>query len=256
MKCKEIIEILEQEFPMKYAESWDHTGFQIGDREREISHVYVALDTTEEILEEAIQQGADMIITHHPMLFSAMSAITSDTVKGRKVLRMAEKGICYLSVHTNYDTCRMAELAAKILEMSNAQVLEEVTEGQGIGRLGSLPREMSVRECAIYVKQAFKIPSVRFFGDGEKRVRTAAICPGAGKSLLEACHEKGAEIYITGDIDHHTGIDEAEAGLPIIDAGHYGIEHIYIEDMAKILKERCPKVKVTKAKIRHPFEVI
>lgn len=256
MKCKEIIELIENEFPMKYAESWDNTGFQVGNREKEVSHIFVAMDVTEENIDEAIRVGADMIVTHHPMIFSPLSSITSDTINGRRVLKMIENGICYMSVHTNYDSCRMADLAAARLGMTECVALEEIQDGIGIGKVGKLSEAMSVRECALMVKERFAIPTVRFFGDGEKIVTVAAICPGSGKSLIKDCHAKGAEVYITGDIDHHTGIDQIDDELPIIDAGHYGIEHIYIEDMSTFLLEKCPEVKVSKAEIHHPFEVV
>ena len=256
MKCKDIIQLIEQEFPMKYAESWDNTGFQVGNREKEVTHIFVAMDVTEEIIDEAIRVGADMILTHHPMIFSPLASITSDTLNGRKVLKMIENGICYMSTHTNYDSCRMADLAAEMLGMTEGVALEEIEDGIGIGKVGSLPKKMSVKECALYVKEKFNIPSVRFFGDGDKIVSVAAICPGSGKSLVKDCHAKGAEVYITGDIDHHTGIDQVDEELPIIDAGHYGIEHIYIEDMYEFLTENCPEVKVSKAEIKHPFEVV
>ena len=256
MKCNEIIQIVEQEFPLKYAESWDNTGFQVGNREKEISHIYVAVDVTDETIEEAIRLGADMIITHHPMIFSPLSSVTTDTINGRRVLRMIEHGICYMSTHTNYDSCRMADLAADRLELTDCEVLEEIADGMGIGKVGHLPKEMTLKECALYVKEKFHIPSVRFFGNGEQKVKFAAICPGSGKSLVKDCHAKGAEVYITGDIDHHTGIDQADESLPIIDAGHYGIEHIYIEDMYQFLCRQCPQIKISKADVKHPFEVV
>ena len=256
MKCNEIIHLLEQEFPIEYAESWDNTGFQVGNREKDIQHIFVAMDVTDETIDEAIGLGADMIVSHHPMIFSPFSSVTSDTIGGRRVLKMIENGICCMSAHTNYDSCRMADLAAARLEMTECVALEEIKDGKGIGKVGKLPKVMTVRECALLVKERFSVPSVRFFGDGDKEAAIAAICPGSGKSLVRDCHAKGAEVYITGDIDHHTGIDQADGGLPIIDAGHYGIEHIYIEDMFQFLSEKCPEVKVSKAKISHPFEVI
>ena len=161
-----------------------------------------------------------------------------------------------MSTHTNYDSCRMADLAAARLGMTECVALEEIEDGIGIGKVGKLLNVMTVRECALMVKERFNIPTVRFFGDGEKEVAEAAICPGSGKSLIKDCHAKGAEVYITGDIDHHTGIDQVDDELPIIDAGHYGIEHIYIEDMCRFLMEKCPEIKVSKVKIQHPFEVV
>ncbi len=256
MRCKEIIQLLEQQFPVKYAVQGDKTGFAVGDRDKEVTHIFVAVDATDENIEEAIRTGADMLLTHHPMLYSPLATITTDTFNGRRVIKMIENGLCYMSTHTNYDSCRMADLAAERLSLTECQVLEEVADGIGIGKVGKLPKEMTLRECALYVKEKFQIPSVKFFGDGEQKVNVAAICPGSGRSVIGFCHEKGAQVFITGDIDHHTGLDQWDDALPIIDAGHYGVEHIYIEDMYRFLMENCPEVKVTKAKIKHPFEVV
>lgn len=256
MKCKDIIELLEHEFPLKYAVPGDKTGFQVGDREKEIHHIFVAVDATEENIEEAIRSGADMLLTHHPMLYAPLATVTTDTFNGRRVIKMIENGLCYMSTHTNYDSCRMADLATARLGMTECQVLEEVADGLGIGKAGKLPKEMTLRECALYVKEKFHIPSVKFFGDGNQKVRIAGICPGSGRSVIGACHALGTEVLITGDVDHHTGIDQLDDFLPIIDAGHYGIEHIYIEDMCRFLSEKCPEVKVSAAKIKHPFEVV
>lgn len=256
MKCKEIIQRLEQEFPVKYAVPGDKTGFQVGDREKEVTHVFVAVDANEENIEEAIRLGADLLVTHHPMIFAPLSTVTTDSINGRRVMKLIENGICYFSAHTNYDSCRMADLAAEKLCLKECQVLEEVTEGIGIGKVGTLPTEMTLRECAIYVKEKFSIPSVKFFGDGAVSVKRMAICPGSGRSVIGECHKLGADVFVTGDIDHHTGIDQVDDNLPIIDAGHYGVEYIFIEDMQRVLKEKCPNIQVSAAKIKHPFEVV
>lgn len=256
MKCKEIIELLERQFPVKYAVSGDKTGFQVGNREKEVHHIFIAVDATDENIEEAIRIGADMLLTHHPMIYSPLATVTADTFNGRRVIKMIENGLCYMATHTNYDSCRMADLAAASLGMTECQVLEEVADGLGIGKIGKLPQKMTLKECALYVKEKFGIPSVRFFGDGEQLVSVAGICPGSGRSVIGACHELGAQVLITGDIDHHTGIDQEDDFLPIIDAGHYGIEHIYIEDMCEFISEQCPEIKVSTAKIKHPFETV
>lgn len=256
MKCRELKELLEQEFPVKYAVPGDKTGFQVGDLEKEISHIYVAVDATDETIDAAIEAGADFLLTHHPMIYSPMAAITSDSMYGRKVIKMLSHGLGYMSTHTNYDSCRMADLAVERLGLADCQVLEEVCEGLGIGKVGNLPKKMTLRECACYVKDKFQIPSVRFWGDGEKEIERAAICPGSGRSVIGQSHALGAEVLITGDIDHHTGLDQVDDGLLMIDAGHYGVEHIYIEDMCRFLAEKCPQLKVSRAEIKHPFEVV
>lgn len=129
-------------------------------------------------------------------------------------------------------------------------------DGEGIGRVGGLSRSMTVKECAELVKERFGLPNVKIFGELEKRVQRAAICPGSGKSDAKQALKLGAEVYITGDIDHHTGIDMADCGMAIIDAGHYGVEHIYIADMERFLKKHCPELTVYTAPIRQPFQVL
>lgn len=256
MKCRELKTLLESNFPVKYALQGDNTGFLIGDLEAEVHHVYVAVDATEEVIQDAIDAGADFLLTHHPMIFRPMSKITSEDFQGRKVIKLIQNKIAYMVTHTNYDSCRMAELAAKRMGLKDCQVLEEVADGKGIGCTGMLPEKMSLRACGQLVKQQFQIPSVRYFGSGEQMVERVSICPGSGRSTIGACHEQKAQVLITGDIDHHTGIDQADDQLPIIDAGHYGIEHIYIEDICEMLKKQCLDLQVTGAKIKHPFETL
>lgn len=256
MKCKEIIELLEKEFPVKYAVPGDKTGFLVGDREKEVNHLFIAVDADDETIDAAVAAGADMLLTHHPMIYAPLATVTTDSFNGRRVIKMIENGLCYMATHTNYDSCRMAELASDYMCLTECEVLMEVADGLGIGKAGMLPSEMTLRECALYVKEKFSIPSVRFFGDGEQKVKKAAICPGSGRSVIKASHSLGADVLITGDIDHHTGIDQKDDCLPVIDAGHYGIEHIYIEDMRKFFAGKCPLLTVTTAKIRHPFETV
>jgi putative NIF3 family GTP cyclohydrolase 1 type 2 len=105
------------------------------------------------------------------------------------------------------------------------------------------------------VKKTFHLDNVRLFGDPETEVEKLAICPGSGKSELGAALSSGAQIYVTGDIGHHDGLDAIDQGLPIIDAGHYGIEHIFIRQMTDYLRTQFPQLQVRAAKITHPFSV-
>ena len=256
MKAYELISWLEKKYPADAAEDWDNVGLLTGDDTNEISHVFLALDLTEETLAEAIEDGADMIITHHPMIFSGIKKINNHNFTGRKIIKLIQKGIVYYAMHTNYDVMGMAELAADMLDLKDRKVLEEVLDGEGIGRVGDLPRSMTLEECANFVKGRFGLPNVKIFGEPEKQVQRAAICPGSGKSEAKPALSMGAEVYITGDIDHHTGIDMADCGMAIIDAGHYGVEHIYIADMEHFLKENCPELRVYTAPVKQPFQVL
>ena len=256
MKCSEIITLLEQEYGKEYACDWDNVGLLAGRRDKEVKKILLALDATDEVVEQAAEGAYDMLITHHPMIFGAIKRVTDEDMVGRRLLSLIRSDISYYAMHTNYDTRGMADLTARLLNLQECTVLEEVKDGEGIGRVGVLPEEMTLRECAELVKRAYDIPNVKIFGELEKRVQRAAICPGSGKSDAKQALKLGAEVYITGDIDHHTGIDMADCGMAIIDAGHYGIEHIYIGDMERFLKKHCPELTVYTAPIRQPFQVL
>lgn len=256
MKCQDIIEMIEARYPRYFACDWDNVGLLAGDRNKEVQKVYIALDATDAVIKAAVRFGADLLLTHHPMIFGSIKSVTTDDYTGERLIRLIRNDISYYAMHTNYDVLGMAELSASMLELKDTFVLEEVLDGEGIGRVGSLSEEMTLRACAEQVKERFSLPNVKVFGDLNKIIRTAAISPGAGKSMVGAALNSGADVLITGDIDHHTGIDMNDCGLAIIDAGHYGIEHIYIEDMRTLLAERFPELMIETAPICQPFEVL
>ena len=256
MLCKDVMAVIEGSYARRYAMEWDNVGLLVGRDDKEIERIYVALDAGDEVIAEAARLGADLLVTHHPLIFGGMKQITNQDFIGRRVLELARRDISYYAMHTNYDVMGMAELAASFLELTDTFVLEEVFDGEGIGRVGSLPQEMSLRECAELVKERFHLPNVKIFGDLNKTVKIAALSPGAGKSMAKPALLSGADVLITGDIDHHTGIDMEDCGMAIIDAGHYGIEHIFIEDLRKFLESNFPELAVYTEAVRQPFVVL
>lgn len=259
MLCSKIISVLEASFPTAYALSWDNVGLLAGRADKEIQKIYVALDATDEVIEEAVRERADMILTHHPLIFSPMKRITDQDFIGRRIVKLLQHDISYYAMHTNYDVLRMAELTAGMLELQNAEVLEvtaEVPSVQGIGRVGDLSSVMMVDALCERVKEVFGVPQIKVFGDLKRQVHRAAIAPGSGKSVIGTAIDKEAEVLITGDIDHHDGIDAVARGLVILDAGHYGIEHIYIRDMEQFLQKHFPDIQTVTAGIQHPFQVV
>ncbi len=258
MKCKEIISWLEEQYPVSYAESWDNVGLLVGRDDKEVSRVFLALDLTEEVLGEALQANADLIITHHPMIFGGIKKITNLSSEGRRILGLVGADISYYAMHTNYDILGMADVSAAYLHLSGAQVLSVTTDGEkqeGFGRVGDLPREMSLKECALYVKECLGISDVKVYGEPSARVRRAAVCTGAGKSMVKDALAAGAEVYVTGDIDHHTGIDTWAAGMAVIDAGHYGTEYIFMEAMKKALGGQFPALEIKTARVKTPYQI-
>ena len=169
MECKKVIEILEKQSPKSYACDWDNVGLLVGREDKEIQKIYIALDATDEAIEEAIANGADMLLTHHPMIFKGMKRVTQEDFIGRRIIRLIQNDMVYYAMHTNFDVMGMADLAADYLGISDTRVLAitsvSETGEEGSGRYGSLKKEMTVRECCEEVKQAFSLENVKVFGD-------------------------------------------------------------------------------------------
>lgn len=260
MECKKVIEILEKQSPKSYACDWDNVGLLVGREDKEIQKIYIALDATDEVIEEAIANGADMLLTHHPMIFKGMKRVTQEEFIGRRIIRLIQNDMVYYAMHTNFDVMGMADLAADYLEISDTRVLEitsvSETGEEGIGRYGSLKKEMTVRECCEEVKQAFSLENVKVFGDLERKVKTAAISPGSGRSVISNALQAGVDVLITGDIDHHEGIDAVAQKLTVIDAGHYGVEHIFIPYMEQYLKREAKELEIAVQPLTFPFQII
>lgn len=218
------------------------------------------MDATDEAIEEAIANGADMLLTHHPMIFKGMKRVTQEDFIGRRIIRLIQNDMAYYAMHTNFDVMGMADLAADYLGISDTRVLEitsvSETGEEGIGRYGSLKKEMTVRECCEDIKQAFSLENVKVFGDLERKVKTAAISPGSGKSVISNALQAGVDVLITGDIDHHEGIDAVAQNMTVIDAGHYGVEHIFIPYMEQYLKREAKELEIAVQPLTFPFQII
>lgn len=259
MKCKEIIKKLEQIYPLSFAASWDNPGLQIGDPEKEIHIIYLALDATDEVIHHAAEAGADLLITHHPMIFSGMKCVTADHFIGRRIIKLIKEDICYYAAHTNYDVAQMADTAAACLGLHSCEVLSpscinpETGMEEGYGRIGEFSHEMSLKECAHLVKQSFSLKEVKVFGDDKKCIKKAAILPGSGKSMIADALKAHVDVMITGDIDHHAGIDAVAQGIAVIDAGHYGTEHIFMDQVKQELKRSFPNLEIKKEEFCLPF---
>ena len=260
MLCRDVMNVIEKEYPLNYALSWDNVGLLVGRDDKEVKKIYIALDATDEVIDEAVKNGADMLITHHPMIFGGIKKINNHDFTGRKIMCLIRNNISYYAMHTNYDVLGMADLSADYLKLEEREVLsvtEETKDGcEGFGRVGVLPKQMSLRECGEFVKAALSLNDVKIYGDLEQPVHRAAICTGSGKSMISDVLAKGADVYVTGDIDHHTGIDAVAAGLAVIDAGHYGTEYIFMDAMKKKLGENFPELPITCAKVKSPYTIL
>lgn len=257
MKCRDIIKQLETIAPVHYAEKWDNVGLIVGDEEQEVHKVLVALDPSTEVIEQAIEQQCDMIITHHPLIFSPMKKITNNDFIGKRILRMMNNSIAYYAMHTNMDIAIMADESAAMVGLKDTVALEQVEPSNqqvGIGRFGNLSKVMSLLELAKEVKKQFHLDDVRVVGDLTKEIKKVAISTGSGEDFIENAIQMGADVLITGDIRHHKALDAIERNLCIIDAGHYGTERFMVEWLCAHLEVN--NVTVMTAKEHSPFKII
>lgn len=261
MKCKDIMRILETYISSEYAEDWDNVGLLAGDDSKEVKKILLALDARDQVIDQVLEQGADMLITHHPLIFSAMKKITADHFVGKRLIRLIKNDIPYYAMHTNYDVVRMAKKAADKMGLIEQEVLEITgmldEEEAGFGRVGRLAAPVTLEAYAKQIKEIFGLPGVIVYGDRDRIMERAAVCPGSGKSFLSEAISSGADVYVTGDVDYHFGTDANERGIAVIDAGHYGIEHIFMEDMKEYLTVLLHgEVEIVTVQLEHPYFVV
>lgn len=244
MQCREVLKRLDELAPRAYACEWDNPGFLAGRGEKEIRRVLVALDATDEVVEQAIREHADMLLTHHPLIFKPLKQVNDQHFISRRIVELIQADICYTAMHTNFDIAPgcMADLAAERLGLCPEGPLEVTGEADGqpigVGKIGTLKEPVSLEELGRRVKEAFGLPFVTVYGMEQitEPVSRIAISPGAGGSMLGHGIEKKAQVMVTGDVGHHDGIDAVAGHMAVIDAGHYGLEHIFIPFMAEYLQ--------------------
>ena len=261
MKLRDIMKVIEADFPKNLAMDWDNVGLIVGDEEAEIHKVLINLDVTDAAVDRAVRSGADLILTHHPLLFRPLRTVTEQNFIARRVRELIRHDINYYAMHTNFDIAGMADLNAEDLALRDPEVLEVLgnyDDGReyGLGRIGQLEKEMTLADLARKVKEAMKLDAVRVYGDPDRIVSRVGVSSGAGKSAVSDALAKDADVLITGDLDYHTAIDANARGLAMIDAGHYGTELIYITYMADYVREKFPSLTVLTMEIEQPYTVI
>jgi dinuclear metal center YbgI/SA1388 family protein len=247
MKIKTLIKRLNKEYPLQLAESWDNVGLLVGDDEREITKVQISLDATEEVIDRAIEVGANLIITHHPMIFSGLKNITSKNFMGRKILKLIENKIAVYSMHTNLDSANggLNEYIVQKLGVTTSKILDERKDFEnnslgGLGRIYTLETPTKLGEYLEVVKDRLSIETIRVVGDLDKKIKKIAIINGSGASYLNKINKLGVDLFITGDIKYHEGLDAREMGISLFDIGHYESEYFFTD----LIIKHCEGVEV------------
>ena len=233
MKLKKIAEIIEKEFPLSDAYDWDNCGLLIGDENRDIKTVLLALDVTEDAVLQAKKAGAELILSHHPLIFGGVKRITSESSEGRIITGLIRNNISAYAAHTNCDRGKNGINAylAELFELEGAEPLEE----DGLGRYGDLKKELCFSELCELTKDKLKTPFLRVCGKEWAKIGRLAVASGACSESIPTAIRKGCDAIITGDIKYHQMLDYENGEICIIDAGHYPTEAVVTEIFEKLL---------------------
>lgn len=233
MKLKKVIEILEKEFPKELAFEWDNVGLLAGEENAEIKTVLVTLDVTPAVVEEAKTTGAELILSHHPIMFSGVKQVTDATTDGQILREAIKNNINIYAAHTNCDIAKngINKYLADLFSLSQIKYLEE----NAPVRIGSLKKEMPAADFINEVKKKLSTPFVRVCGDTKSAVKKIAVGSGACADYIEKARRAGADLMVTADVKYHEMLEAREKGIIIVDAGHYPTEIVVMDIFHKQL---------------------
>lgn len=235
MKVREIYNYLDSVAPFNTAAEWDNTGLSVGSLDSDVRKVLVSLDVTSAVIEKAIETGSDLVLTHHPLIFSPVSEIE----KGSVLYNAVKSGITFVSSHTCLDKAEggVNDTLAENVEIKNLRV-SEIDEFLKIGET----EPCSVKAFAEKIKAS--LGGAVAYTDNGRVIKTVALCSGSGGDLVSAAALEGADALLTGEVKHHEYLLANELGVSVFSAGHYETENIICEKLKALLKDKFNELEV------------
>ena len=244
MKVKDIISVIEEFAPLSVQESWDNSGLCVGSPEDEVTSVLLGLDCTPALVDEAVACGADMIVTHHPLIFKGVKKISPDDQTGEAIIKAIRAGISIYAAHTSADKVLsgVSGAMAERLGLRNVRILDEDGEGTGLGTIGEFEVPMTSEEAVAFVKERFGLKVLKASRPVDGKIERVAMCGGSGGSLIGAAMKSGAQLYISGDISYHNFFTEPH--FMIMDIGHYESEIEIVDILFSLIRKNFPTFAV------------
>lgn len=231
MKIQEIVQYLDGVTHPEYQENYDNSGFLVGDPNHDCAGVLIALDLTPEVVDEAIEKNANLIVTHHPAIFGGLKRITPSNATGQLVISLIRRNLSLYAAHTNLDNLKegVNGILADRLGLRDCAILRPIAAANmqdvGAGMVGVLPRRMPILQFFSLVKERLGLPLLRTSQPVGDSVFRVAICGGAGAFLIDDANAAGADVYLTGDLKYHD-FQHATGFLTLADIGHYESEQL------------------------------
>lgn len=250
MKIKDITDVIERFAPLAYQESYDNAGLIVGRPDDEVRQALLAVDVTDEVLDEAEREGCDLVITHHPIVFHPLKRFNSADMVQRCVERAIRRGIALYACHTNLDSAPegMSWRLAALLGIGELSVLQP-SEGDpraGFGVVGELPEPLPTVEFLRRMQQRLGMKVVRHSDLVSEQVRRIALCTGAGASLMADARRAGADLYVTADLKYNDFMFP-DGEFVVADIGHFESEYCAIELLFEVLSKNLITFAVRKS---------
>lgn len=249
MKLSTITSYLEQVAPLRFQESYDNAGLITGDPEMDITGIMVSLDATEEVIDDAIAKGCNLVVSHHPIVFRGIKKFNSNYYVDKAVIKAIKNDIALYAIHTNLDNVLqdgVNQRISKKLELTDVSILRphpsahlETSYMVGAGAIGFLKQKMTAKEFIQYVKVKMNLTIVRHTKELAGTIQKVAFCGGAGSFLLDQAIATGADAFITADYKYHEFFD-ANGEIIILDIGHYESEYYTIELILELISKKFP----------------
>ena len=257
IKVNNIINEMELLAPTYLKEDFDNVGLMVGDKNKEVKKVLLALDCTLKVIEEAKKENVELIITHHPLIFKRPSSITTDTLQGKKIIELIKNDISLYSSHTNLDSVEngLNDTIVSILGFDNSKILEKNKRDDkaGLGRIVSLKESIQLEDLISKIKKSLNINNLRVV-KGKDKVNKIAIINGSGQDFIGKAVALGADCIITGDTTYHFASDYKEMEISILDVGQFASEQITFFNVMENLKEKFKDVEfITSTVEEDPF---
>lgn len=245
----EVCLLLDRHFPPETAEAWDSIGLICGDPTATVKRVLFALDPTIEVIHEAIDLQADLVVTHHPLFLTGVHGVARDTLGGRVVHEAISHGIALFNVHTNADHANPGvsdALAAALGLVECAPLQPAETPFTGSGRIGRLPKTQTLAQFAQHVVDSLPKTAggIRVSGDPQKKIDMVAVCGGSGDFLLPIAATL-ADVYVTSDLKHHRALDHPSDQCALIDASHVATEWPWVVVVAALVQSELGRAVST-----------
>lgn len=247
---QDVYSCLDSFAPVRYQMDFDNAGYLVGSRTSSVHCILAALDITDDVIAEAVERKADLIVSHHPLIFHPLKNIRSEDLTGRKILMLAKHDIAAICMHTNLDIAfggvndaLMDILGAETTGLLEPAGTDDNGEPLGCGRIGSLPKTIPLTEFLPYLCKKLPVSGLRYVSGG-KPVKKIAVCGGSGGSLLELAYENGCDTMITADIKYDRFLAAKEYGINLIDADHFCTENVVIPVIVEKLRSSFPSIDV------------